>query len=135
GGEAALAVARASWIAGFAATSNVLAGRRFGIPLAGTMAHSYVQSFPSEREAFRAFVRAYPRDAVLLIDTYDTERGAQRAAAVAAEARARGERVAGVRIDSGDLLEVARTVRGVLDRAGAPELTIVASGGLDEREI
>jgi nicotinate phosphoribosyltransferase len=133
--DAALAAARAAWVAGFAATSNVLAGRLLSMPVAGTMAHSYVQSFDSEEEAFQAFARAYPRDAVLLIDTWDTPRGARRAARVAGEVAAAAGRVAGVRIDSGDPLATSRQVRRILDEEGRSSMTILASGGLDEHEI
>lgn len=135
GGEAGLKVARASYLAGFDATSNVLAGRRYGIPLAGTMAHSYVQSFEDELEAFRAFARAYPDEAILLVDTYDTLEGARLAVAVARELEEKGHRLRGVRLDSGDLVELSRRVRNLLDRAGFADATIFASGGLDEAEI
>lgn len=135
GGEAGLKVARASYLAGFDATSNVLAGRRYGIPLAGTMAHSYVQSFEDELEAFRAFARAYPDEAILLVDTYDTLEGARLAVAVARELEEKGHRLRGVRLDSGDLVELSRRVRDLLDRAGFADATIFASGGLDEAEI
>ena len=135
GGEAGLKVARASYFAGFDATSNVLAGRRYGIPLAGTMAHSYVQSFGDELAAFRAFARAYPDDAILLVDTYDTLEGARLAVAVAHELEEDGHRLRGVRLDSGDLVELSRRVRDLLDRAGFADATIFASGGLDEAEI
>jgi len=135
GGEAGLKVARASYLAGFDATSNVLAGRRYGIPLAGTMAHSYVQSFEDELAAFRAFARAYPDDAILLVDTYDTLEGARLAVAVAHELEEDGHRLRGVRLDSGDLVELSRRVRDLLDRAGFADATIFASGGLDEAEI
>ena len=135
GGEAGLKVARASYLAGFDATSNVLAGRRYGIPLAGTMAHSYVQSFGDELAAFRAFARAYPDDAILLVDTYDTLEGARLAVAVAHELEEDGHRLRGVRLDSGDLVELSRRVRDLLDRAGFADATIFASGGLDEAEI
>lgn len=135
GGEAGLKVARASYLAGFDATSNVLAGRRYGIPLAGTMAHSYVQSFEDELEAFRAFARAYPDEAILLVDTYDTLEGARLAVAVARELEEKGHRLRGVRLDSGDLVELSRRVRDLLDRAGFADATIFASGGLDEVEI
>lgn len=135
GGEAGLKVARASYLAGFDATSNVLAGRRYGIPLAGTMAHSYVQSFEDELEAFRAFARAYPDEAILLVDTYDTLDGARLAVAVARELEEKGHRLRGVRLDSGDLVELSRRVRNLLDRAGFADATIFASGGLDEAEI
>ena len=135
GGEAGLKVARASYLAGFDATSNVLAGRRYGIPLAGTMAHSYVQSFEDELAAFRAFARAYPDDAILLVDTYDTLEGARLAVKVAHELEEGGHRLRGVRLDSGDLVELSRQVRDLLDRAGFADATVFASGGLDEAEI
>jgi nicotinate phosphoribosyltransferase len=135
GGEAGLKVARASWLAGFDATSNVLAGREYGIPVAGTMAHSYVESFPSELDAFRAFARAYPDDCMLLVDTYDTLEGARRAAVVGSELAERGYRLRGVRLDSGDLAELSRAVRAVLDEAGLEDAMVFASGGLDEHGI
>jgi nicotinate phosphoribosyltransferase len=135
GGEAGLKVARASYLAGFDATSNVLAGREYGIAVAGTMAHSYVECFEDESDAFEAFVRAYPQGSTLLIDTYDTVEGAWQAARVARELAARGGRVGAVRLDSGDLLELSRRVRSVLDEQGLHEVTIFASGNLDEREI
>ncbi len=119
-------------MAGAAATSLVLAGREYGIPVSGTMAHSYVLSHPSEADAFRSFARTFPDDAVLLIDTYDTLDGARIAAAVAAELAAEGTSVRGVRLDSGDLAVLSRGVRSILDEAGFPEIRIVASGGLDE---
>ncbi|TMK51768.1 MAG: nicotinate phosphoribosyltransferase [Actinobacteria bacterium] len=111
GADAALLAARASYIGGAAATSNVLAGRRFGLPLSGTMAHSYVLAFPDEAAAFRAFARRFPTGAVLLIDTFDTLQGARTAAAVAGELAAEGVIVRGVRIDSGDLPALALAVR------------------------
>jgi nicotinate phosphoribosyltransferase len=135
GGEAGLRVARASYLAGFDSTSDVLAGRRYGIPLAGTMAHSYVESFGDERAAFEAFTRAYPDGATLLIDTYDTERGAARAAAVGRALAARGGRLGGVRLDSGDLRELSLAVRRTLDEARLDGVTIFASGNLDEHEL
>jgi nicotinate phosphoribosyltransferase len=135
GGEAGLKVARASYLAGFDATSNVLAGRRYGIPLAGTMAHSYVQSFEDELAAFRAFARAYPDDAILLVDTYDTLEGARLAVTAAHELEEGGHRLRGVRLDSGDLVELSRRVRDLFDRAGFADATVFASGGLDEGEI
>jgi nicotinate phosphoribosyltransferase len=135
GGEAGLKVARASHLAGFDATSNVLAGHRYGIPLAGTMAHSYVQSFEDELAAFRAFARAYPDDAILLVDTYDTLEGARLAVTVAHELEEEGHRLRGVRLDSGDLVDLSRRARELLDRAGFADATVFASGGLDEAEI
>ena len=135
GGEAALKVARCAYLAGFDATSNVLAGLRYGIPIAGTMAHSYVQAFESEIEAFRAYARTYPDQCILLIDTYDTEQGAVLAARVGQELAAAGHRLRGVRLDSGDLKTLSRVVRQTLDRAGLSDATIFVSGGLDEHVI
>jgi nicotinate phosphoribosyltransferase len=128
GGEAGLEVARASYLAGFDATSNVLAGARYGIPIAGTMAHSYIEAFLDERAAFRAYLRSYP-GSTLLIDTYDTIEGARRAAEVG------GNRLGGVRLDSGDLLALSREVRRLFDDAGLDEVEIFASGNLDEYSI
>ncbi|WP_448574602.1 nicotinate phosphoribosyltransferase [Thermomicrobium sp.] len=133
--DAGLTAARAAYLAGFAATSNVLAGERYGIPVSGTVAHSYIESFPSELEAFRAFARTYPGDPILLIDTYDTLRGAEHAIIVARELAQEGRRVRAVRLDSGDLAELSRSVREILDRAGFRDIEIFASGGLDEYEI
>lgn len=135
GTDAGLKVARCSYLAGFDGTSNVLAGKVYGIPIAGTMAHSFVMAFPSELEAFRAFAQSFPERCVLLIDTYDTVEGARVAAQVAREMEAHGSRLRGVRIDSGDLLELSRQVRRVLDEAGLDYVRIVASGGLDEYQI
>ncbi|HUF01571.1 MAG TPA: nicotinate phosphoribosyltransferase [Gaiellaceae bacterium] len=135
GGEAGLKVARASYLAGFDSTSNVLADRRYGIPIAGTMAHSYVESFESELDAFRAFARSYPDDAVLLVDTYDTLEGTRRAVVVARELAEEGHRLRGVRLDSGDLLELSKGARAILDDAGFADAVVFASGGLDEHGI
>ena len=135
GAEAGLMAARAAWVAGFDGTSNVLAGMRFGMPIMGTMAHSWVLAHDSERESFLHFARTHPEQTVLLIDTWDTERGARIAAEAAAELAREGIRVRGVRLDSGDLGEHARKVRRILDAAGLQEATIFASGNLDERRI
>lgn len=135
GMDAALKAARCSYLAGAAATSNTLAGLRYGIPLSGTMAHSYVSAFPSEIEAFRAFARAFPGNTTLLLDTFDTVAAAHSAVAVAREMAARGARLAAVRLDSGDLVLLAREVRRILDEAGLHEVRIVASGNLDEYAI
>lgn len=131
--DAAVMAARAFHVAGVAATSNVLAGRRFGLPLAGTMAHSYVQAHDSEPAAFRAFARLYP-DSVLLVDSYDTLEGVRRVIALAREL---GEafRIRAVRLDSGDLGALARAARALLDAAGLQRVEIFASGGLDETRI
>ena len=135
GAGAAVEAARAAYIGGAAATSNVEAGRRFGLPLSGTMAHSYVLSFPNERDAFLAYARTFPGHTVLLIDTYDTEEGARITAAVANELRAEGVAIDAVRLDSGDLLALSTSVRAILDAGGAPEVRILASNDLDEHRI
>lgn len=135
GADAGLAAARGGWIAGFQATSNVLAGKLYGIPVSGTMAHSFVTAFESETEAFRAFTACFPDRSILLIDTYDSLKGAAKAVAVAKEMEARGYRLQGVRLDSGDLLDLSRQVRRILDDAGLGYVRIFASGGLDEYEI
>lgn len=134
GPAAALGVAYASYLGGFDGTSNVAAGMSSGLPVIGTMAHSYVMSFANELEAFRAFAADHPRP-VLLIDTYDTLRGAERALQVARELRAQGRSLAGVRIDSGDLPTLTRKVRRIFDEAGFPEVQIFISGDLDEYRI
>lgn len=131
--EAGMAAARACAIAGFVGTSNVEAARRLGIPASGTMAHSYVQAFPSEREAFVAFAEDFPDRITFLVDTYDTRAGIETAVDVAAALRLVG-RLA-VRLDSGDLLALSQQARRVFDAAGRQEVTIVASGGLDEFEV
>lgn len=132
GWDAALKVARSSYLAGFDATSNVLAGREYGIPVAGTLAHSFVQSFEEEAEAFRAFAQVFPDNAVLLIDTYDTLEGARIAAEVGREMARRGHKLRGVRLDSGDTVALSFEVRRILDEAGLAEAQIIVSGSLDE---
>lgn len=131
--DAAVAGARAFHIAGVAATSNLLAGAHFGIPVTGTMAHSFVQACDSEGEAFRAFARLHP-ETVLLVDTYDTAEGVRRVVALAREL---GDafRIRGVRLDSGDLLALSREARAILDAAGLRQVQVFASGGLDEEKI
>jgi nicotinate phosphoribosyltransferase len=128
GGEAGLLAARASWIAGFDGTATALAAPLFGIPVFGTMAHSFVQAHASEAAAFAHFARAFPDNAVLLVDTYDTVEGARRAAAAPG-------RLKGVRLDSGDLDDLARKVRRILDEAGHRDAIIFASGNLDEERV
>ena len=135
GVDAGMKVARASYIAGFQATSNVLAGKLYGIPISGTMAHSFITSYEHELDAFRAFVQSFPERAVLLIDTYGTAAGARKAAVVAKEMEALGEMLLGVRLDSGDLDSLSREVRVILDHEGLDHVIIFASGGLDEFEI
>jgi nicotinate phosphoribosyltransferase len=131
--DAAINVARVTSIVGFAATSNVEAARRFDLPVAGTMAHSYIEAFPSEAEAFRAFAQDLPRRTTFLVDTYDTLNGVETAIAVIRELGLEGN--LGVRIDSGNLDEVSRAVRRVLDGAGMRSVRIFASGGLDEHDL
>ncbi len=133
GSDAALRAVRAYWIAGLDGTSNVLGGLRYGVPVLGTMAHSYVQAHHSEAEAFRHFARLYP-GSVLLVDTYDALEGVRCAIRLAAEL---GDdfRLGGVRLDSGDLLRLAREARRLLDNAGLQQAKIIASGGLDEYRI
>lgn len=135
GTDAGMKAARASYLAGFASTSNVLAGKVYGIPIAGTMAHSYVSSFPEEIAAFRAYARTFPDTSTFLIDTYDTVAGARKAAAVAREMEGAGHRLRAVRLDSGDLLALSQDVRQVLDEAGLAYVEVFASGGLDEYQI
>lgn len=135
GTEASLKMACTSYIAGFGATSNVLAARRYGIPPTGTMAHSYVTSFDSEIDAFRAYSRMFPDRSILLLDTYDTISGAHAAVRVAHEMERDGHRLTGVRLDSGDFDALSRRVRVILDDANLNYVRIVASGGLDEYEI
>ena len=135
GGEASLRMARASYIAGFGATSNVLAARRYGIPPTGTMAHSYITSFDDEAASFRAYARMFPDRSILLLDTYDTIEAAHTATVVAREMEAEGRRLTGVRLDSGDFDALSRQVRRILDEAGLDYVRIVASGGLDEYEL
>jgi len=135
GAEAGLLAARASYLAGFSGTATVLAGRDFGIPIVGTMAHSFVQAHDDEATAFERFARVRPQALTLLIDTYDTERGAAIVAALAPRLAAAGITISAVRLDSGDLAVHARAVRAILDAAGLQSIHILASGGLDERSL
>jgi nicotinate phosphoribosyltransferase len=132
GAEAGLLAARASYIAGFTGTATVQAGMQFGIPLFGTMAHSFVQAHDGETLAFEHFAHAQPDNVVLLIDTYDTEAAARKAVALAPRLEKQGIRIKGVRIDSGNLADHARQVRQILDEGGLGHVTIFASGDLDE---
>ena len=132
GAEAGLMAARASYLAGFAGTATVLAGRDFGIPIYGTMAHSFIEAFDDEMAAFAAFARSRPDNLVLLLDTYDTEAAARKVVALAPRLKAAGIAIRGVRLDSGDLVALSRSVRAILDAGGLAEVTIFASGGLDE---
>ena len=131
--DAALKAARAFWIGGVASTSNVLAGKIYGVPVAGTMAHSFIQAHENEMAAFRAFARVFP-ETVLLVDTYDTLAGVRK---VIDLAHAMGDRfqVKAVRLDSGDLLMLSKEARRLLDDAGLQNVEIFASGGLNEEVI
>jgi nicotinate phosphoribosyltransferase len=133
--DAGMKSARCAYLAGASMSSNVLAGLHYGISPAGTMAHSYVEAFPHEIDAFRAFARAFPAATTLLIDTYDTVVAAGKAVTVAREMAARGERLGAVRLDSGDIDALSRAVRKVLDEAGFGDVRIFVSGGLDEDAI
>lgn len=135
GADAALKAARSAYIAGCAGTSNVLAGRIYNIPVYGTMAHSYVMSFEDELSAFRAFAEDFPDNVIVLIDTYDTSQGAKNTVQIARELAERGKHVKGVRIDSGDLAQLSREVRKILDDSGFPEIRILLSGDLNEYKI
>jgi nicotinate phosphoribosyltransferase len=133
--ETGVEATRAAYAGGVTSTSNLEAGRRYGIPVVGTMAHSFVQSFGDELTAFRAFAEDHPDECVLLVDTYDTTQGVHHAIVVARELRELGKQLRGIRLDSGDLGDLSRTARGLLDAAGLRDATILASGGLDELDI
>ena len=133
--DAGMMAARSSYIAGFNSTSNVLAGRTYGLPVTGTMAHSFVASFEREIDSFRAYAESFPNDTVLLLDTYDTIAAAAKAAEVGLEMEARGHRLRAVRLDSGDLAALSRAVRHILDGAGLGYVRILVSGGLDEFQV
>ncbi|MDO8876500.1 MAG: nicotinate phosphoribosyltransferase [Pseudolabrys sp.] len=135
GAEAGLMAARASYIAGFAGTATILAKEKFGIPVFGTMAHSFVEAYDTESAAFECFARSRPDNLTLLIDTYDTEAAAHKVVALAPRLAELGIKIRGVRLDSGDLIALSRSVRRILDNGGLSEVTIFASGGLDEDQV
>jgi nicotinate phosphoribosyltransferase len=135
GAEAGVMAARASYLAGFAGTATVLAGKLYGLPLYGTMAHSFIEAWDDEAAAFEAFARARPDNLVLLIDTYDTLAAAHKVVALAPRLRTAGIAIRAVRLDSGDLVQLSKGVRQILDVGGLTEVNIFASGGLDEYEI
>ncbi|MGB6565908.1 MAG: nicotinate phosphoribosyltransferase [Xanthobacteraceae bacterium] len=135
GAEAGLMAARASYIAGFAGTATVLAGEDFGIPLYGTMAHSFIEAFDDEAAAFESFARSRPDNVVLLLDTYDSEAAAHNVVALAPRLKAAGIAIRGVRLDSGGLIALSKGVRAILDAGGLTDTTIFASGGLDENSL
>jgi nicotinate phosphoribosyltransferase len=135
GADAGLMASRASYIAGFAGTATLLAEKGFGIPTYGTMAHSFIQSFDDETAAFEAFARVRPQNLTLLIDTYDTEAAAQKVVVLAPRLKESGIAVRAVRIDSGDLAQLAYSVRRILDAGGLKDTLIFVSGGIDEEMI
>ena len=130
-----LSASRAAYVGGCHATSNVLAGKLYGIPVAGTHAHSWVMSFDSERESFQAYAQAMPNNSIFLVDTYDTAAGIANAIRAGSWLREQGHEMIGVRLDSGDLASLSVEARRLLDEAGFPEAKIVASGDLDEHSI
>ena len=132
GAEAGLLAARAAYIAGFASTATVMAGSQFGIPVVGTMAHSFVQAHDDETRAFIDFAHAFPKGTIFLVDTYDTEAGVRKVAALAPALKREGIAVQGIRLDSGDLASLARSARRILDAAGLTDAVVFASGNLDE---
>jgi nicotinate phosphoribosyltransferase len=135
GGDAGLAAARASYLAGFAGTATVVAEQLWGIPTFGTMAHSFIQAFADETVAFEKFARSRPENLTLLIDTYDTEPAARKVVRLAPRLAAAGITIRAVRLDSGDLIALSRSVRSILDVGGLAHVMIFASGGLDEDSI
>lgn len=135
GAEAGLMAARASYIAGFAGTATVLAGKMFGIPLFGTMAHSYIQAHDEEATAFERFAHARPKGLVLLLDTYDTEEAARKVVTLAPRLKEAGITISSVRLDSGNLATLSKNVRSILDEGGLAQVTIFGSGGLDEDRV
>ena len=135
GAEAGLFAARASYLAGFNGTSTVLAGKMYGIPVFGTMAHSFIQAHDSETLAFEHFAESQPDNVVLLIDTYDTEKGADKVVALAPRLAEKGIIIKGVRLDSGDMILHAKKVRRILDQGGLTDVHILTSGNLDEYKL
>jgi nicotinate phosphoribosyltransferase len=133
--DGAMAASRAAHVGGCAATSNVLAGMRYGIPVKGTHAHSWVMSFDTEEEAFEAYASAMPNNCVFLVDTYDTIEGVRTAVRVGKRLREKGHEMVGVRLDSGDLAYLSIEARKILDEGGFPKAVVVASNDLDENII
>lgn len=135
GTDAAIKVARAAYIAGFNGTSNVLAGKLYNLPIVGTMAHSYVMSFKHEIDSFLAYSSIFPERTILLVDTYDTKKGIKNAINIALYLKAKGFRLLGIRLDSGDIAGLSKFARETLDKAGLNYVKIFASGNLDEFKI
>lgn len=135
GPNGGLLASRAAYVGGCASTSNVEAGKKFGIPVSGTHAHSWVMAFDDELTAFRAYVDSFPHNAILLVDTYSVEQGMANAIIVAREMRERGQQLSAIRIDSGDLAWGSKKARAMLDAAGFPEVKIIGTNDLDEYTI
>ncbi|MDD5669825.1 MAG: nicotinate phosphoribosyltransferase [Candidatus Omnitrophica bacterium] len=135
GNDAGLKVSRASYLAGFNGTSNVLAGKMYNIPLSGTMAHSFVMSFSDEPSAFSAYSEVFPDRSILLVDTYDSEQGIKNAILTAKNLKATGHSLIGIRLDSGNIEALSRIARSLFDAAGLPDVKVFASGNLDEYRI
>ena len=135
GESGGMRASRACIVGGCASTSNVLAGREYGLPVSGTHAHAWVMAFDDELEAFRAYAKEFPTNCVLLVDTYDVTQGMKNAITVGLEMKARGEHLAGIRIDSGDLAWNAKQARAMLDEAGLTDTGVVLSNDLDEFAI
>jgi nicotinate phosphoribosyltransferase len=135
GAEAGLLAARASYLVGFAGTATMLAEKLYGIPTFGTMAHSFIQAHDHESQAFEEFAKSRPQNLTILIDTYDTEAAAKKVVALAPRLQAGGIKVRAVRLDSGNLITLSKSVRRILDNGGLKDVTILASGGLDEDNI
>jgi len=135
GADAAIKVARSSYIAGFSGTSNVLAGKLYGIPIVGTMAHSFIMSFKLEKDSFLAYSHTFPEKTTLLVDTYDTKKGIENAIAIGINLREKGYKLQAIRLDSGDIVNLSKMARNMLDNAGLKYVKIIASGNLDEFKI
>ena len=135
GPDGALSASRAAFVGGCSSVANVLAGKKYGIPVSGTHAHSWVMSFPTQLEAFRAYAKSMPDNCTLLVDTYDVEGGVRDAITVGLELRERGHQLRAIRIDSGDLAWLSKKARGMLDDAGLSEVGIILSNDLDEYTI
>jgi nicotinate phosphoribosyltransferase len=135
GSEAGMLAARSSYLAGFSGSSTVLAGKMYGIPIFGTMAHSFIQAHDSEVEAFEHFASAQPENVVFLIDTYDTEKAAEKVVTLAPQLARRGIKIKAVRLDSGDMTIHSKKVREILDRGGQADIKIFTSGNLDEYKL
>ena len=133
--DAGMQVARSAYISGFTGTSNVLAGKKYGIPVSGTMAHSFVLALGNDLEAFRTYSRSFPDNSIFLIDTHDVIEGARSAVKIALEMAEDGHLLKGVRIDSGEMVEVSKKVRHILNEAGLHQVQIIATSGFDEFEI